>query len=591
MTSLDSPDGVACRDAATPARRLIDACWPWLLAVAASLVSLVRTGYNYNYSNNAFHIPVVLRFADLPQFANDPFILSLRKFVSPAYFLLSLVATEANVTWLFFVALAVVHLLTFYALLRIAQSLGIRSQIDQAIFVFLVAAARVAYGVSPVGSDALLFNAFSHSELARAFALLGMAELLRGRLVKAAAWMGLTFAFNAFMGVWTLVPLAIWALWHLVAAGDSAENAPGNSGSRGRWRTVLLAGLAFAVPAAPVLVWILVATHGQTVDFDFRAYLDSYFPAHFFLNGSSPLRTVQLAAAMAAGGLAIRLLPSRRTEAATLLASLVGVFFAGVVVGWFSHSRMILLLDLLRVDGMIVLLCAALTCAAVVVELRKGGALPVAGCALACGGLVSNLWPLVALGLALTLGARVRPDLGRSASWLIAWLPAAPLRGSTVLIIALVLACAGSTEGWRIRQGQPSGIPNNHDLEGSAARVQQWNDVQRWAQKSTRPASLFLTPYDLEGFRVGARRQDWVDWKSGATPMWAPETFDAWNQRSEEVHRLAGLAPALAYACQHGIDYVVEDLRPRQGVPEDPAGAVFLNRWFEVHAAHCDTPR
>jgi hypothetical protein len=43
--------------------------------------------------------------------------------------------------------------------------------------------------------------------------------------------------------------------------------------------------------------------------------------------------------------------------------------------------------------------------------------------------------------------------------------------------------------------------------------------------------------------------------------MWAPQTFHGWHRRIEEVRDLKGLGQSLVYACSHGIDYVVLDLR------------------------------
>jgi hypothetical protein len=101
--------------------------------------------------------------------------------------------------------------------------------------------------------------------------------------------------------------------------------------------------------------------------------------------------------------------------------------------------------------------------------------------------------------------------------------------------------------------------------------------------------ATFLVPLDLEDFRTGAQRRIWVNWKDGATAMWSPETFRIWHQRYDEVRRLDGYAPALSYACRHSLDYVVFDLRSRQGKPMAAGRAVFLNHWFEVQPVHCDT--
>jgi len=81
--------------------------------------------------------------------------------------------------------------------------------------------------------------------LAHAAALFAIANLVRGKLVRAGGLTGVAFALNAFVGIWTLVPMAAGALRYLAAPAGAA-------GRTGRLRTMLLAGAAFAVPAAPV---------------------------------------------------------------------------------------------------------------------------------------------------------------------------------------------------------------------------------------------------------------------------------------------------------------------------------------------------
>src|SRR5262249_59897478 len=103
-----------------------------ILAIAASVVSLVRSGCPFDIGNNTFHIPIVLKFTELPQFADDPFVLSLRNFVIPIYPLLSLFATGDNVAFLFIGGLIATHVLIFLALLRIGDACGLRRWLGQA---------------------------------------------------------------------------------------------------------------------------------------------------------------------------------------------------------------------------------------------------------------------------------------------------------------------------------------------------------------------------------------------------------------------------------------------------------------------------
>jgi hypothetical protein len=256
----------------------------------------------------------------------------------------------------------------------------------------------------------------------------------------------------------------------------------------------------------------------------------------------------------------------------------------------FSDSRLILNLHLLRVDGMLVFLCTAFVAAATVMLVRQVQALTLAAAGIACLGLFGGphlsgwLWFVAAAAMLLANVLRIWPALSRLP--LVDVWPAYCQRAFMPGI--LVCATVASLSTWGLRQVRAVGVPPDiDDLTGTNAPVRDWLEVQRWAREATPAEAMFLVPFNLEGFRTGARRRIWVSWKDGAAAMWAPQTFHDWHQRVEEVRRLDGLAPTLAYACAHGIDYVVLDLRPRQGKPEDAAGANFVNTWFEVHQARC----
>lgn len=586
MHHPESPPMPAFAPADTPARNTpwpTDLVWSWLLAAAAAALSLVRTGSNFNVGNNAYHIPIVLRFEALPQFADDPFVLSLRDFVSPVYPLLSLVATEDNVVALFLAGSVCVHLLTFFALLRIAQACGIGGRTEQAAFVFLLAATRAFYQISPVGADGLLHGVFSHTELARAVALLAIAELLRGRPVWAGALTGLAFALNAFVGIWTLVPVAVWTAWHLATPS-------GGAGWAARSKLVLLTGVAFAVPALPVAVWIARVSVGTAVDFDYRAFLEGYYPAHFLPHVAGRWRLVQLACALLGGGLAAALL-DRGRGALLVFASLVGVFVAGVLVGLTAESRLLLNLHLLRVDGLLILLSTTFVAAATVTQVRRERPLAAVVAPVACLGLFVGLWPLVAAAMLLAHGPRMWPALGRGPRWPGTWAAWPRMRWGAFVAGAFLVAVAGGVYARTLRHTPSADIPLDRELGGDNALVTDWLEVKRWARQNTPAEAVFLVPSEPDNnFRTGARRRIWVSGSDGAAAMWAPSTFHAWHRRREEVRRLDGLGPSLAYACARGLDYVVLDLRPRRGEHFDLNRAAFANKWFEVHAARCETP-
>jgi hypothetical protein len=550
-----------------------------VLAGLASTLSLSRSGMNFNKNNNAFHIPIVLRFDSLPQFADDPFVLSLKGFATPVFPLLAQVATEANVAALFLLGVGLVHVCTVFALLRIGQALGITRWGELALLALAIIATRTSYWVSPVGGDGMLVDYFSHSELARVFALLAIAALLEGRRVAAGALAGVALIVNVAFGVWMAGILAAGLLPPVLR-----RLRAGGWGSALRFVAPPL--LAFAVVAAPGVAFVLSrAELGGRPDFDYVEFLYDYYPNHFFIGPSLGWPLVQVLAALVALPLAAGLLaqPARLRRVALGLALLFGL---GVLVGEVSHARLLLQLMFLRVDGIIMLVATVAAAAALIVAARGGNPLALGAAGLAAAGLLSGGWPLVVLALLLARSAAAGRWLaqGRLGAWLAQpWTKPAVVGG----LVVLALGCHVAAYAKRVTP--PSGAPHNVELVGSNAIVPDWLAVQRWARTETPPDAVFLLPMSLSGdFRVGAQRRIWFGWRDGATAMWAPWTYRVWRDRQEEVRALGTDVPALhAYACSHGIGYIVRDLRPRAGRPSGDPRVVFRNRWFEVHRAAC----
>jgi hypothetical protein len=523
----------------------------WCLVLAAASIAL--QGFQFGLNNNLFHIPIVLRWYDLPQFAGDPVIQSLRRYSTPVFPALSLVATEANVRGLFLACHVATRCLTFWALLQMFRSLGLKA-LEAAAATAAAALAAVVYGFSAIGQDELLISVFTHTALAQAAALLALAWMLRAQPVRAAAAAAVAFDLNFMVGLWVLAPLAA------VAAFDLAE-APA-----GRVRGLALAAAAFALAAAPVAVWMLRLQSFAPLGFDYAAYLADYYGHHFFIGWSTTAERAAFGLQALAGLGAAACLPRRRAAAALAVAALVALFLAGVVVGQVSHSRLLLNLHLLRSDGLTAWLCAALTAAAAVAALGQGR-LALAGPALlTLAGLALDRWSIAAGGVWLLLVAHAM--LRRRDA-------AAPAVGRAVLAAGLAgMALAGALGG-RYSPGDRPPDPA-------------WTEVTAWARGHSDPGAVFLTPWNRD-FLAFAERRDWVSWKEGATAMWAPETYAAWRERSREVRALASAPAALAYACAHRIDYVVlERAGPGRLAGVEAAGpAVFENREFRVAAPAC----
>lgn len=550
---------------------------PVVLALLATAASIGLQGFSFGFSNNVFHIPIVLRFQDLGQFANDPAIQSLNRFVSPVYLALALVANEQNIESLFLVCHILTRVLTFMALIRIVTASGVRSSLRLLLTVAAMVLSPGLYGLSPMGGGGLLLNYFTHSELSTAFALLAVGELLRGRIVLAAGLSGVAFALNAFIGIWMLVPVGLCLLMPL-------SDWEGRRLSAARWlRQVFLAGLAFAVPALPVVVWVLRSTTGQVAvsPFNYREYLYFYFGKHFFVQASSAAEVFQSGSAVLAGLAALLVLPTWRRKALPIVG-LTMVLGVGAVVGLFASSRLVLNLHLIRVDALLIMLTTAYVAAAAAQALQPNRNWRNGAAILALGGLLSGIWSfsvIALIGLRLSRGLQAHPSQNRMAGTAI---PA--------LCVALVLS-AGIL---RVAMLQPSlatdHIPDDSDLEGMTPHAPEWLEMQQWARRNTPVEARFLVPYWPSGFRIGAQRSVWVDFKQGATTMWAPDTYADWRRRVNEVGALRSLSDQCAYARIHGLGYVIIDLRPGRMplLSEELVAPLHENRFFRAYdAARC----
>jgi hypothetical protein len=548
---------------------LLDGFVTALFCGALAALSAQLQGFEFGIDNNVFHIPIVLHWYDLPQFSGDAVMQSLRRYATPVFPFMGLFANDANIGAIFQAAFLLTRALTIFALLRIMRSCGLRNSWLTAATVAAIFVSAL-YGESVIGRDELLVDIFTHTTLAQALALLGIAGLIHGRLVAAAVATGLAFDCNAMVGLWSLAPLALVCAVRLVAA------------PRLHAGEILRTVLAFCVTALPIAIWIAASQHFGMVDFDYRAYLRDYYPYHFFVGWAGWPQRIAFALQLASGFIAAFLLPRNRGNAALVLLGLALVFAAGIVVGQTSHSRFLLNLHLLRADGMATWVAIALVLAASFAALASARGLPTLGGIAAVAGLIAGDWRIVFLGLLLL--AALSLAAGRA---ILQSMPL-PRQNPALLTIALAtFALSAMTQGaysGRPSLPDPGAVPSDQQLAGAWPRAPEWRQVTDWARTATTPGSLFIVPPKLDF--VAARHRNWVGWKEGAAAMWAPDIHAVWSTRTAQVAALRSAPDLLAYACGHGIDYAVFDKRPRRALPGTGAlgRAIFSNRWFAVVA-------
>jgi hypothetical protein len=579
----------ACRHQApaarrgAPARLLSVLQRPLPLALMMAAVSIALQGFAFGVSNNIFHIPIVLRLYAMPQFAGDAYMQSLRDFVSPIYAVLALLADERSIAAWFFAGHVVARCLTFHALLRIVTACGVAPGPRLAAAAVALALCRCLLALSPVGADELLNNYFTHSDVAQALALYALGFLMRRALPPAALLAGLAFDLNAFVGFWLAACMALCVLPGLARAVRGAPEPR-------FWRGTVLAAGTFLALALPELLWIHAVVSPQAARVDYRAYLQSYYGKHFFLAASTWADMARDACMALSAALALRLLRGNTWHWLSF-AALVGLFVLGAVTDPLSTSRFWLGLHLLRVDGLIALLAAALAVAA---ACRLPGRHRPVTSACAAGvllALVAGSWPFCALSMAALAGS-VACDIPRANLALrpaMAWLLARPARGLAVAGVLLGLQAMATGSFVRRHFAAHQAVPENHQFAGAWPQAAQWLQAGQWARHATPPNATFLVPPSLDGFNIAARRVTSMTWKQGGAVMWAPALYDPWRQAMRDIRALRSPAARLEYACRHGFSYVIEDLR--DGALVLPAGRVpvYANRWFAaVDAQPCN---
>lgn len=564
-----------------------------MLAIVATGVSLVHSGFAFGINNNVFHIPLVLDWVSLPAFAGDAYYQSLGKFTSIVWPLVRAVATEGNVEAVFLAAHA---LSRFAAMLAIGALLVIqlRLRLAQALLACLVLALTPwMQGFSLVGGHGLFIGYFTHSEVTWGFLLLALMAAHAGRWSWAAALAGLVFDINAFIGVWLLVML--------LAAYAAAP--PQRAG-----RQLLIAGLVFLLCAAPVLLWIAQSMGTTYPPFSFKNYIRTYFPYHFLIESASRRDVFILGLLLGTGCTAALLLQRPVFWLAVLLAP-AGVFMLGTVLPYLLNHRVIFNLQLLRVDGVIQWLAMVLAVAALVP--RLGGQASRATRIYAVVGLVSLLTsviePASLLAAWVALAALAWMER-RPADRYLSPLLNRPWAAIAFMLLVVVMELARHQLGWAhgarwaamlaFAVGVPAGgahlvwpvlglllLMPKIEQRGNLIRAQPFAapllDLSQWIRKEGVQGPLLIEVVPaLDSLQVLTRVPVWVDWKQGAAVMWEPAFHERWSTRYQEVRALKQPSEFAAYARQHGIRYIV--LRRSSGDCAEGSELLYRNATYQL---------
>ncbi|MCK1744561.1 hypothetical protein IVA80_28035 [Bradyrhizobium sp. 139] len=546
MADVNVTSDMVCRGRATS----IPNSWveTFLVAVFASAISVLRTGFVFGLTSNLYHLPIVAGLYDEPQYHDDGFIQSLRYFASGVWLTLSGVEKYFdNVPLLFFVLFFLSRLVSFVGFLCCASLLGVTERRDKIVFSLILCFIAFLDGYSYAGSGGLFINYFTHSEMANGVALLAIYFAARGRFTAAVVAVGITAFINAFFAAWLLPPLALIGICHL-----SQRKA-----TIGAISSQVLIGLILCLPLLFVVLRGFLANPEFGHPFDLANFLRQYFPGHVLIDSTSLGDIFGLSGVTLIGALALfwpkRVAPELR--AAYLGAILV--YLIGIVLPFVTGSPIILNLHLLRSSTVIHLLAALAIAALATNWLRRDREAAFLPACLVVLFVTFEGWAGLALVTAvLIFGLRTKapgpaPSYQRTMGYLVL---------ATAVLVAYPLAIWSGVNFSRICN----------------EAVSEWTDIGKWARSNTPLTATFLTPIrpELDGradvsiadmaldrgsvFEFVSHRRVWVDFKRGGSSVLTPSYYPVWRSRLTDVEGLNSSAERIAYASRNGIGYVID---------------------------------
>ncbi len=541
-----------------------------------SLLSIGLQGFIAGTRNNVFHLPIIERLYELPQFATDPYIQSLRSYTSLFWLgmrkLLGMGGSRPDLgqaTTVFFVCQTLSRLLSYVGFLLCATLLGIRRTVEQLIFTMLLSTTTLLRGGSAAGDGGLFLVIFTHSEFCNGLTLIVIYLAMRDRFALSWATNGITFALNFFMAVWNALPLSLILVLRIFQRKVSYSRAAFS----------LAIGLtAFLFCALPIVFWGLHNPDATRPGaFDYVDYLASYWPYHFLFSKVPFFPRAKLVVVIAIGVLAFWVIGKQKTTWLAILSSYLLVYAIGILLPHLSHSKLLLNLHLLRVSAMLHLLSslAVLTIATRWLMSRETVRAFILGPALVltcCSTKYLLLFaPIVLLASLILPADLLRFSRNR--------LPIFQSARIVLLVVATVFTVLAVRDSYQ-------------ELSEEKEVLAAWQSLGFWVQGHTPVSSLFLLPLDIGdptsmaflntshvpvslnkfdvSFESLSFRRGWMDSKRGAAVMWASSYYDVWKTRLAEVTALETFEQKSEYARRHGINYIVTPCDEAPGSGKTP---------------------
>jgi hypothetical protein len=319
--------------------------------LAVAIGFLVLKGYTYGLSDQAEHLPQVLRMAHPELYAGDPFVDAATAHFTVRHWYVWLMFGMNHLMplpWAAFVLTVLSITLLCWSVLRMAELVN-GDRISPLLAPIL--ALTVFYGCT-VGLNHITYTSFISSTPAKALGALGLLLWLRQRWAWAGAVLGLAALFQVLVGLQLVAVLVAVSVL------------------TGQWRSAMRMAGAFALGSAPMLgpvLWRQFGPEGMATDmdayfrilFDFRNphhYLPWHFPmAHYFLFGLMAIGTL----------LSLRARPTAWSQRMALMIMVIcgGMLFysilmatpQGIGIGrlqWFKSTIWVTVLGSLAISGL-----------------------------------------------------------------------------------------------------------------------------------------------------------------------------------------------------------------------------------------------
>ena len=528
---------------AAPARAVVASVA--FAAPVLALASVLIQGFVWGWNNNVFQLPIALGMTAWPQFRDDWFYQSLGSYTSVVWPLLAMtggrLASPGALFWLHVINRAAILACLWLLLKQLRVGLAERWLVG-----LLLIVSPLMLGATPVARQSIFDDNFNQDGVAWAFVTLSWLLYCGGRFAAAVAATGPCFAVSSFTAVWTGGALAFAGGAEIVVA------APGDRAKR--LRMLVLKGAAGAalalLVAAPALVWTVRALAERPhAPFDYAAFLWEYYPHHFFIAASTPAEIAQLGALTAAGAIGLARLGRPALPLLRLHGGYVIIFLLGAVLPLLTHARVALNLHFMRVDGCLVLMAVLVGAAVGLADLIRGRTTAIRACgALALLAILLNpgvapLLPLAlfAPGLLKRRAPIAEPAAADAARW-----------GRVAQALVLIAAVGGASTA---AAGQ---------FDASHRLLAEQHRLAAWLKSNTPVMSQILIRSAVRSggtnvIQLLSERQVWVDWKRGGAVAWRPDVYPIWRRRMDETAALKSVGQAAAYACGHGLRYLVED--------------------------------